>query len=60
MQLVFGGDWPLIWMSVLAYSGSDPATIAAVEAFNGYFSLTMEFGIMAYMFTIVAALISRS
>jgi len=55
-----GDDWPLISMYVMAYSGSDPETIAAVESFNNYFSLTFEFGVIAFIWTQIIVIISRS
>lgn len=55
-----GDEWPLIQMVVLIYSGSDPDTIAAVSSFNNYFSLTFQFGVLAFLFTLVVTLIARS
>lgn len=60
MELGIGGSWPLIWMEVLQTTSTDPTTVAAVEAFNGYFSLTIEFGMIAYLFTLVVSILSRS
>lgn len=60
MELGIGGGWPLIFMEVLAYSGSDPETIAAVSSFNNFFSITFEFGVMAFMTTMIVSIIARS
>lgn len=47
-------------MEPLLYSGSDPNTIAAVASFNAYFSITFEFGVMAFMYTMIVTLMARS
>lgn len=54
------GSIDLIWMEVLVYSGTDPETIAAVESFNAFFSLTFEFGMLAFMATVITSLLARS
>ena len=54
------GEIDLIWMEPLLYSGTDPETIAAVESFNAFFSLTFEFGILAFMATLITTLLARS
>jgi hypothetical protein len=54
------GEIDLIWMQVLIYNGTDPETISAVESFNAYFSLTFEFGILAFMATLISSLLARS
>jgi hypothetical protein len=59
-MLGIGDAWPLIEMVVLVYSGSDPETIAAVDAFNHFFALTFQFGIIAFLFTMVCSVIARS
>jgi len=54
------GNIDLIWMEVLFYSGADPETISAVESFNAFFSLTFEFGMLAFMWTLITSLLARS
>jgi hypothetical protein len=60
MNLGIGDNWPLIAMEVLQYSGSDSDTIAAVAGFNSFFALTFEFGVIAFMFTMICTLLARS
>lgn len=59
-MLSLGDVWSLWFMEPLVYSGSDPNTIAAVDAFNGYFSITFEFGVMAFMYIMIVTLLARS
>jgi len=60
MEFGFVGSIPLIEMTVLTYSGTDPNTLAAVASFNSYFSLTFEFGVLAFMFTMITSILARS
>lgn len=60
MTLGIGDNWPLIYMAIMQYSGSDPVTQASVESFNWYFSVTFEFGVIAWLFTVVVTLLARS
>jgi len=55
-----GDVWSFVYMEILQTSSTDPHTIAACLQFNLFFSLIFEMGIIAFMFTIVVALISRS
>jgi hypothetical protein len=59
-MLSLGGEWLLWNMEPLLYSGTDPDTIAAVDAFNAYFSITFEFGVMAFMYIMIVTIMSRS
>jgi hypothetical protein len=54
------GQIGLIWMAPLVYAGADPETISAVESFNAFFSLTFEFGILAFIWTVIVTLLARS
>jgi hypothetical protein len=55
-----GSVWELWNMEPLLYSGTDENTIAAVASFNGYFSITFEFGVMAFMYIMIVTLLARS
>lgn len=59
-MLSLGDVWSLWSMEPLVYSGTDPNTIAAVASFNGYFSITFEFGVMAFMYIMIVTLLARS
>ena len=59
-MLSLGDVWDLWYMEPLLYSGTDPDTIAAVASFNGYLSITFEFGVMAFMYTMIVTLLARS
>jgi hypothetical protein len=54
------GEMPIIQMDMLIYSGTDIETIAAIECFNMFFSITFQFGVLAMMCTIIVAMLSRS
>ena len=61
--MLFGlgnGTMDLIWMQVLVTTSTDPDTIAAVDAFNAYFSLTFQFGMLAFLATLIFTLLARS
>jgi hypothetical protein len=59
-MLSLGSVWELWSMEPLLYSGSDATTQAAVDAFNGYFSITFEFGVMAFMYIMIVTILARS
>lgn len=59
-MLSLGDVWSLWYMEPLLYSGTDPDTIAAVDAFNAYFSITFEFGVMAFMYLMIITILARS
>lgn len=54
------GQIDLIWMAPLIYNGTDSVTISAVESFNAFFSLTFEFGVLAFIWTMIVTLLARS
>lgn len=55
-----GGPIPFVYMELLTYSGTDAEYQAAVYAFNMYFSLVFEWGLVAFLFTLLCSLLSRS
>lgn len=60
MNLGIGGQWPVVWMEILVYNGNDPETIAAVEAFNGFYSLTFTLGAISFLCVTLLSLMARS
>ena len=60
MNFGIGGEFDLIWMEVLTTTSTDPTTIAAVDSFNAYFSLTIQFGMLAFICTMIFTLLARS
>jgi len=60
MTIGLGQQLDILWFEVLVYTGSDPTTIAAVDSFNAYFSLTFMFGILAFICTMIFTLLARS
>lgn len=61
--MIFGlgsGNFEVIWMEVLKTTSTDPTTIAAVDAFNAYFSITFQFGVLAFICTLIFTLLARS
>lgn len=60
MEASIGGIWGIWLMEIMQYGGTDPNMQAAVDSFNFYFSVTFEFGIMAFMCTMVITLLARS
>lgn len=60
MDMSLGGLWELWEMHPLIYQGTDPDMIAAVESFNAFFSITFEFGVMAFCYIMIITLIARS
>lgn len=55
-----GDTWPIWDLVVLTTTSTDPDTIAAVDAFNWYFSVTFEMGLVAFLFTLVCLVLARS
>lgn len=59
-MLGIGDVWPLIWMDIMVYSGTDPDTIAAVTNFNAFFSIVFQMGVIAFIFTLICTTLARS
>lgn len=60
MNLGIGDNWPLIQMTVMQYTGTDPETIAVCDAFNAWFSVSFTFGTVSFLCVLLIALMARS
>jgi hypothetical protein len=60
MEFGLVGPIDLWYMEVLTTTSTDPDTIAAVDMFNAFFSLTFEFGILSFVCTMIFLALARS
>lgn len=60
MTLGIGDTWPIVEMTIMVYSGSDPEMIAICEAFNAFFSLGFTLGAMSFLCVTLISLMARS
>lgn len=60
MVLGIGDSWPIIEMTIMVYTGSDPEMAAMCEAFNAFFSLGFTLGAISFLCVTLISLMARS
>lgn len=60
MILGIGDSWPVIEMTIMVYTGTDPEIQAMCDAFNAFFSLSFTLGAVSFLCVTLLSLMARS